>query len=189
MKNLENLMLEKNWISKEKVESEIKRERHYFGNNLQVIYGYLKLNKEKKAIQSIEKLINYLQIQRKLQKLVSLEFQFSIMFFMEHILKISEKVELEVFTNMMFSHYNSIDIQKNEELLKQDIQNILNSFFSFKFEKLFFMIEESECLWSFHINFENKILFEKIQTKTFENLNGCVFFENEKMYYELEFKL
>lgn len=123
----EVIALENNYLEKYVIE-QMRLQRHDFMNYLQVIYGYIQINKPDEAINYIKNINKYMIT---LSKIFNLECDALGMFFQEFINKCSKfyvEIELDLRIEYISCEHFSKDIEKRKKSFDLVTDTILDEF-------------------------------------------------------------
>ncbi|OPJ55557.1 Spo0B domain-containing protein [Alkalithermobacter paradoxus] len=170
----------------ELIEELLKEQRHDFLNEIQIIYGYMKLNRTDKVIEYINKCSKNAKINSKLSNL--------------------NCIELYIMLSDKFKRANNLGLCIDFEVYsvgeKKDIvvKNLDDAVFSFEkivdiilhcmytnshFEEQIFYIEEMPDAFILKIEIDDSNLMD-IMRKELENFKDKVIFEDNYLIYEVE---
>lgn len=167
-----------------------RKQRHDFMNDIQVIYGYLQLNKKDESIQYIEKIVRQ---NKSISKMYALG-DYNFAFFMEEVLgrlwKSESIVELDVEIDSFSKEVFLNEYNKKINL----VNNIINELENNKCKFVYIYIFEDELGESLLISNNESCINELDWMEDWENLNTEIqdidvykYTDREKIAYRLTF--
>ncbi|KXZ40134.1 Sensor_kinase_SpoOB-type, alpha-helical domain [Alkalithermobacter thermoalcaliphilus JW-YL-7 = DSM 7308] len=167
----------------ELIEKILREQRHDFLNEIQIIYGYIRLNKMDKAIEYINKCSKNAKIISKLSNLNCLELYLMLCDKFKEASNLGISIDFDVYS--CCSKEDIVD--KNLDVIVSSFEKIINiiiqcMYTNLYFEEQIFYIQEDKDRFIFKTEIYDDSVMSKLRS-SLENFNG-VFFKDRCIIYE-----
>lgn len=170
----------------ELIENLLREQRHDFLNEIQIIYGYIKLNKIDKAIDYINQVSKDAKICSKISNLSCIELYIMLSEKFKRAKSLGIDINFEVYSDAQREEFMDKDINKVISLFEEAVDVIIDSMYNNSdFEEYIFYIEETCENFILKIDLYGLNSRNDIKEK-FKELYGKVIIEEDYLIYELE---
>ncbi len=170
----------------ELIEELLREQRHDFLNEIQIIYGYIKLNKLDKAIDYINKVSKNAKVCSKLSNLNCIELYLVLFDKFKRVRDLGLNINFEVYSDGEKKDFLDKDIKKAIDSFNKAMDMILDFMYNNSdFEEHIFYIEETPESFIFKVDLAYLKESEHLKEK-FKVFQGNIHVEEEYLIYELE---
>lgn len=170
----------------ELIENLLKDQRHDFLNEIQIIYGYIKLNKLDKAIDYINKVSKNAKICSKLSNLNCMELYIMMCDKFKKAKDLGLDINFEIYSNAKKEDFTNKNIRNMIDLFEAAIDRILDFMYNNSdFEEHIFYIEETCEILVLKLDLDRLNASCDLKEK-FKLSSGKTIIEEEYLIYEIE---
>ncbi|MCT4507426.1 MAG: Spo0B domain-containing protein [Tepidibacter sp.] len=164
----------------------LRNQRHDFLNEIQIIFGYIKLNKIDEAVKYINKVRKEASINSKLSNLSCVDLYLMIEKKLKQCLSKGLNIDFEIYTNAKREDFKNKDISKSLIYMERALDIIFNYMNNNnEFEEYIIYIEETSECFILKVALEYLEDIESIKKELDSHLTEIII-EEDYLIYEIE---
>ncbi|CAH2214181.1 Spo0B domain-containing protein [Tepidibacter aestuarii] len=164
----------------------LKQQRHDFLNEIQIIFGYIKLNKIDEAVEYINKVRKEASIKSKISNISCMDLYFIIEKKLKQCLSKGLNIDFEIYTNAERENFKNKELSKSLTYMERALDVIFNYMNNnSQFEEYIIYIEETSDCFILKVALEYLKDIESIKKELDSDITEIII-EEGYLIYEIE---
>lgn len=164
----------------------LKHQRHDYLNEVQIIFGYIKLNKIDEAVEYINKIRNEASINSKLSNLSCVDLYLLIEKKLKQCRKEGVNIDLDIYTNAKRESFNNKQVSKSLKCMEKALDKIFDCMNNNnEYEEYIIYIEETSEYFILKVALKYLKDVESIKKELNSDLTEIII-EEDYLIYEVE---